>query len=479
MGDEGVLLHGAQRMLQGDRIYTDFFEFLPPGGFVLTELWLRVAGPSMLAARSLAIITIAGIAGFTFLACRQASRNAPFSAFLTIAWIMMSQGIWTQLSHHWFTTMFSMAGMWAALVYAGEADHRRRWPLVAGAAAGAASMVTPTCGALAMLAALAVFLPLRRHRLALIVYIAAGALVPVGLVLYLVWIHAFVAAFNDVIVWAATQYAPIQVVPYGNWTGGQNAPLIYVFPLVALLAPAVYLRGRLAGARNPMLAPCVAFAAAGFVACHPRPDVAHIAFELPLALPLLAHCAVQLTVTWRASYRVAAFGAVAGLLARNVLIFLWIVQYVVGLEIAPTRAGGLAFYGLDGAPQMLARIDAQPAGGGWFFYSMMPMMPFLTGRKDVSEFDMLTPQYSTPAQYQEVCRTVMRQAEWVVFDRLGMDQSQMKRNFPAMRDLQPPETRAFELALDKSFELMAQDGRYELRHRRDGIDDSVCAGVVK
>src|SRR4051812_13954761 len=51
LGDEGVLLHGAARMLKGDRLYADFFEFLPPGGFVLTELWLRVAGPSMLAVR--------------------------------------------------------------------------------------------------------------------------------------------------------------------------------------------------------------------------------------------------------------------------------------------------------------------------------------------------------------------------------------------------------------------------------------------
>src|SRR5689334_14941812 len=34
--DEGVLLNGAERLLEGSKIYTDFFEFLPPGGFVLT-----------------------------------------------------------------------------------------------------------------------------------------------------------------------------------------------------------------------------------------------------------------------------------------------------------------------------------------------------------------------------------------------------------------------------------------------------------
>ena len=95
LADEGVLLDGAERMLKGDRLYADFFEFLPPGGFVLTEAWLHIAGLSMVAVRSLAIVTIAGIACFTFLACRQVSRNAPLAALLTIGWVMMSQGVWT------------------------------------------------------------------------------------------------------------------------------------------------------------------------------------------------------------------------------------------------------------------------------------------------------------------------------------------------------------------------------------------------
>src|SRR5690348_1943945 len=30
-GDEGILLHGAERLLRGQRPYIDFFEILPPG----------------------------------------------------------------------------------------------------------------------------------------------------------------------------------------------------------------------------------------------------------------------------------------------------------------------------------------------------------------------------------------------------------------------------------------------------------------
>src|SRR6516162_8262910 len=116
IGDEGVLLTGAERMLRGSRLYADFFEFLPPGGFVLTEAWFAITGISVGSARSLAILTIVGIACFTYLACRQASKSAPLSTLLATAWVVMSQGFWTQVSHHWFTTLFSMVAAWAALV---------------------------------------------------------------------------------------------------------------------------------------------------------------------------------------------------------------------------------------------------------------------------------------------------------------------------------------------------------------------------
>ena len=116
IGDEGVLLNGAERMLRGSRLYADFFEFLPPGGFLLTEAWFSIAGISIGSARSLAILTIVGIACFTYLACWQASKNAPLSALLATGWVVMSQGVWTQVSHHWFTTLFSMVAAWAALV---------------------------------------------------------------------------------------------------------------------------------------------------------------------------------------------------------------------------------------------------------------------------------------------------------------------------------------------------------------------------
>jgi hypothetical protein len=43
----------------------------------------------------------------------------------------------------------------------------------------------------------------------------------------------------------------------------------------------------------------------------------------------------------------------------------------------------------------------------------------------------------------------------------------------------PPETTAFEQALDKGFEIVAREGTSELRRRRDGVNDTLCTGMAE
>src|SRR5580658_6597484 len=255
LGDEGVLLNGAERMLRGSTLYRDFFEFVPLGGFLFTEAWFGIVGISVASMRSLVILTIVGIACFTFLACRQASKNAPLSAVLTTGWVVMSQGNWTQTNPHWLTTLLSIVAAWAVLAGVEAPPRRLRWPLIAGVAAGAAGMVIPTRGALAMLAGATAFLNLRRYRAALIAFVLGGAIVPVGLLAYLVEQHALMAAFDDVIRFTAERYSSIQGVPFGWGVVPQNLPLKYLYPLAGVLA-------LIAGIRDPrdrLLWSCVAF----------------------------------------------------------------------------------------------------------------------------------------------------------------------------------------------------------------------------
>jgi len=108
LGDEGILLQDATRILNGDRLYLDFLEFLPPGGFMLTAGWLAVTDGSFVAARVLAIIVLAGIACPTYWACLRVSRSVAASVGAALVWIVMAQAHLNQLSHNWFTSLFCM-----------------------------------------------------------------------------------------------------------------------------------------------------------------------------------------------------------------------------------------------------------------------------------------------------------------------------------------------------------------------------------
>jgi hypothetical protein len=154
----------------------------------------------------LAILTITGIACFTYLACRQVSKHAFSCALVAIGWAVMSQGLWTNISHHWFTTLFSMVAAWLALASVKKPQLWQWGPLIAGVAAGAAAMVTPTLGALAMLAATTGFVGSRRQRTKLSAYVLGCALIPICLLVYVIGQGALAAAFDDVILFTATRY---------------------------------------------------------------------------------------------------------------------------------------------------------------------------------------------------------------------------------------------------------------------------------
>jgi hypothetical protein len=478
IGDEGIWLHGAERLLRGDRLYVDFFEMLPPGSFVLTAVWFSIAGISFWSARLLAILTIVGIACFTYLTCRQVSKNALLSALLATGWVVMSQGMNTQVGHHWFTTLFSMVAAWATLASVEYPQRWLRWPLIAGAAAGMAAMITPTRGAFAMLAAVTAFLDLRRYRAELVVYVLGCALVPTGLLVYVATQHALVAAFDDIIRFTAERYVSTQGLPFGSFADPQNFLLKYIFPLAALLLLIVCVSDWRACRRDRLLRLCAAFGLAGFAACFPRADMDHIAVAAPLACPLLVCCFTRLTERWRPTYRYVVVAVAVGLGAPSARVFSWTAQKALHAEIVPTPRGGVAFMRTPGAREMLARIAATPSGDGYFFYPYMPILPFLAAREHVAKNDILLPEFNLPSQYHDACISVMRHVSWVVIDRKWTDPAVVNGAFPAMRDAKPQETKGLEQALESGFEFVAKEGELELRRRRVGISDALCTGTT-
>ncbi len=477
LGDEGVLLVGADRMLHGSRLYADFFEFLPPGGFVITAGWFAIAGISLGAARILAILTIAGIACFTYLACREVSRNPFYSALIVIAWLVMTQGYWTEISHHWFTTLFAMIAAWAATRNANESGQSLHEPIIAGLAAGAAAMVVPTRGALVMLAGLAAFAGTRGSRAQLIAYVLASLVVPAALFAWVAASGTLIDAFGDVIVFTANQYASFAAAPYGYFANLQNYPLLFFFPIMALVTLLASAWEWRTGGDGRRLRTVAAFGLAGFIGCFPRPDMSHLGFAVPLACPALLYGAKRLTAgPWR-RYRVAAAALAVMLCLPSGLAYWLIAQEALHAERVPTARGEVSFlYDMRPATDLAAQIGAAPAADAYFFYPLMPLMAFLTGREQVSKYDVFTPGYTLPSQYREACIAAAQQAAWVVIDRNWTDAAFLRKIFPGLQNPEREETKRFETALRAGFALAGSYGPFELRHRDGNFNQIDCAG---
>lgn len=480
LGDEGILLHGAARLLDGKEIYKDFFSYLPPGSFIIVALWFDVFGTSIFAARILAMITISAISCLIFSTCRRVTNHAPSAAFMALAWVVVSQGSLTQVNHHWFTTLLTMVMAWATLRDTGPPKTGQGWPVIAGLAAGMAIMVTPTRGALPAMAVLASHLCHGGNWGKTFQFVISGAIVPLSMLIYMMRNGILGDRIEDFIVFNLTNYTAIQPVPFGFGTDPQNLLLLFAWPFAFFLTLGICMRGLRQGIQIPFIWPCALFSLAGFVGCYPRPDIVHIAFAAPLGFPLLG-LAVQHTIgKWRLGYRsaIANVGLLCGALPP--------ISYIVILKIAlhgpvmETPRGAVALViNPEAVGNLIVWAQQTPRDDGFFFYPYLPMLPFLTDRHHVARYDIFVPGYTTPAQYLEACVAVLRHATWVIIDRRSADPGFLKAAFPAMHDAAPPETRHFEQALDIGFTMVARYGPFEVRRRGDQADAAICDSIAR
>lgn len=152
LGDEGILLNGAARILDGQHIYRDFSAFLPPLTYWSTAAWLKLWGSSFESARGLAVFLMVGNTVLLFhLLCSLQSAQGLAVSFCLL-WLVGTHGNWPVLSHHWFTTFWCLLGAVCA-AYAGVKSQnatrvsRALW-LCAGTCAACALLSTTHRGAL-------------------------------------------------------------------------------------------------------------------------------------------------------------------------------------------------------------------------------------------------------------------------------------------------------------------------------------------
>ena len=464
LGDEGVLVHGAVRILAGEVLYRDFFGILPPGGYLIVAVWMKIFGPDFAEVRMLAAGVIVGIGALVYATARLSSGSRPLAALVAVGWAMLSPGIWTVINHHWFTTAASMASA-VGLLMAVDSGPRRMAAFAAGAFAGVAAMVTSTRGALMCVAVVALILILDVGRAGLVSAAIGMALVPAMLIVHLYAEGALGAAFGDVILYPAFQYAGIQSVPFGMGALVYDVSLVGFFPMAFLLAGVVLAQRRGALWRDPRFRVSLALAMVGLLGSYPRPDRVHISFTAALACPLFVLAAAQV----RGVARIAAGTVLLSLGLVGVIGAMAMAIVVSRLPVVVTARGPIR-----PSPNLVAHelatlvreIDKVPPSSALFFYPYDPLLPYLTARRHAAAVDIMIPGFTIAEHFRRTCQQVKTGALWVVIDRQLSDPTVLRRIYPAMRDPDPPEKREFEAVLRGAFdEVVYTSGRYELRRR--------------
>src|SRR5262245_359686 len=252
--DEGFVLHVAERVLQGQVPYRDFFTQLTPGAFLALAAVFKVTGPSVIVGRWVTVLIGLLITALLYLSGRRILTR-PSAALAALAFPVwgIGQG-WFYPNYSWF----ALAGCMLALectLRAVAAWERRRvalcWAVLAGLSCGVAAFCKQNMGlytlvALAGALVLAAPGPWRgRFGQGLLMGLAA---LPVPLA-FLVWLarHGALADFYRDALWIplavfpramATPYPPVWPPwPLPEDPPGQGA---WAFRLICLLPPLPY-----------------------------------------------------------------------------------------------------------------------------------------------------------------------------------------------------------------------------------------------
>ena len=480
IADESYLLYGAKRVLQGQALYRDFFDFVTPGSFYLYAVAYAIGGVSITTARiTSALVNALAATCVYFLALHVAAVAEALLAGLLV--VVICVPVWNQASNHWMATAFGLAT--ATVLLATRWLHSTRGrPVLAGALAGLVVCTNQSSG-LWMILWLAVTVPAltairaatdrwRRCVRELCWIAVGGAVVCLPVLGYAVWRSSFGEMLYATHTWVLENYrdfhrgpAPWSVVAWGEgvpytylWLF-EWIPAILAVETVALSWAAWRQGMRSQGVRAALLL-LAASASAGVVY---HPDVIHVAFVAPFSLVVMAGMVYRArtaldvmppqTGEWMA--RLAMFGLLGIVVAKawDNRTRAWSANPALYRTAFGTLAGwperAEAFRELHeklkGAARSLRVFAYQ--GDAWLYLALPADNP--------TPFQLLLPAYNTSAQFQQAIDALERDPEARVVVHLVKYESDdpfityLERNFrevataaPVLRG--PPPYRIFE-----------------------------------
>jgi hypothetical protein len=413
IGSNGVFFDQAARVLAGEVMYRDFFEFVGPGVVYLHALALLVAGPTIRALTTAMVLQGAVLAvlvhALAARVCGPGWRLLPPAAFVVLVYAPYVLG-----DHKWPALVCALAGLLvlsrvprtAAMIFAG------------GCLAGGSAVFTQDLGAGVTLGVIA-YRVLRRAPWRDLAALALGCAAPSALAFaYFSWKAGGSTVFYDWLVYPLQRYPElnrsyVDLVPSPRTLPRELAQVVLaVGGVAAAVAALIDLRGTRPATPDAEVAGLVAAAGLGMVAAmgHRGLYPMGLAVQTCLLLPLLARGLER--ARGRGPRTLASAAGVvlaAGVLHGSVGLVLWR-QLFDAMTLEPHRAGAVW---VPAPMPELAWIEAHtvpgdptflmPAKGGHYFLSRtrnVTSFPYLIegqntveqGRRALAEIEAARPR---------------------------------------------------------------------------------------
>jgi len=112
--DEGIILQGAQRILNGQVLYRDFFSFFTPGSYYFIALVFRIFGDSYLVAHTALAFVGAAFSPITYLLARRVCSR---QTSLLITSLMTVTAVPSRfvVIHNWDSTLWACLALYTAV----------------------------------------------------------------------------------------------------------------------------------------------------------------------------------------------------------------------------------------------------------------------------------------------------------------------------------------------------------------------------
>jgi 4-amino-4-deoxy-L-arabinose transferase-like glycosyltransferase len=461
-GDEGIVLQGAQRILQGQVLYRDFFSFLTPGSYYFHAFFLKIFGSSIMAARAIILVEGALLSVVTYLISRYVCSR--WSALLASICVTLT-GLPNRLVvlHNWDSTFWAGLTLYCAVLFL---VRPKRFVLFATGFFAALTCLfeqSKGAGILAGLTAATLVImvtekewPVDRKSIFLGAF-AAGFALPIVVTFVFFGIRHAVPQMLSAWLWPLHHYTDINKTPYGfvvltpedrlslyaePWPARfltliASGPWA-IIPGLPLIAVATLIWAAIRHWRSPSPKTryfiLVSAALAGLllsILATGRPDFMHFVFISPLSFVVIAWIVdgrlLQLSLFPRVLPMVT-FALSASCLAFGLVL---LTQPLNAFHVVETRRGILKSVQNDDVIKYIQ--DHVPAGEPIVVYPYLPLYYYLTSTFSSGRYEYLHPGFHTPEQYENFVSDLAAARPRLVLFEASFRQK-LRAGFPAATD---------------------------------------------